>query len=98
MLREACNAGDKKRQDEYMLRIYKWYFNKLSGLGGMTEEEKEEEERFINPKKFEKMEAERNAELDKRRKELEDVEAGKEETMAMFRSGQRTEIKEIPPA
>lgn len=32
-----------------MLRIYKWYFNKLSGLGAMSEEEKEEEDRFINP-------------------------------------------------
>jgi len=40
-----------------LLRIYKWYFGKLSGCGGMSTEDQEEEEKFINPKKFEKIKA-----------------------------------------
>lgn len=49
VLWEIVLAGDKKRQDEYLLRVYKWYFKKLAGCGAMDEDAKEEEERFINP-------------------------------------------------
>ena len=64
----------------------------------MSTEDKEEEEKFINPKKFEKLKAAQDAELAEQRKMLEDEETAKKEAKDLFYFKQRTEHVEIPPA
>lgn len=98
VLRGVVLSAGKERQEEYLLRIYKWYFGKLSGCGAMSTDDKEEEEKFINPKKFEKIKALKDEELEKQKKLLEDEDNQKEETMRLFYTNERTEHKEIPPA
>jgi len=64
----------------------------------MSSEDKKEEEKFINPKKFEKIKALKDEELEKQKKLLEDEDQQKEEIMRLFYTRERTEHKEIPPA
>lgn len=54
ILREIISV-DKKVWDEYVMRAYKWYFGKLGACGAMSEEMKEQEDKFINPEKYEEL-------------------------------------------
>ncbi len=98
ILREVVISGEEKRQQEYLLRVYKWYYSKMQGCGAMGEDEKEEEERFINPGKFEKLAALELEEIHKKKEQLADEEKAQKEMMDMFRYKARTQHKEIPPA
>ncbi len=64
-------SGDKKRQGEYLLRVYYWYFNKLKACGAMSQEQQEEEDKFINPEKYEQMQKERDEEVAKKKLQIQ---------------------------
>lgn len=48
-------AKDKTIQNNYLARVYTWYFMKLEAMGFMSQSEKEEEEMFSNPSKIEEI-------------------------------------------
>ena len=52
LLREVICAKDKTIQNNYLGRVYTWYFQKLEAMGFMSQSEKEEEEMFSNPAKI----------------------------------------------
>lgn len=97
ILREIISV-DKKVRDEYVLRAYKWYFGKLGACGALSDEQKDQEDKFINPEKHEKLLEQMNEEVRKRKLELENEDNAKKEAIQAFWDNQRTIHKEIPPA
>lgn len=66
------------------MRTYHWYFGKLGACGAMDEEMKEQEDKFINPEKYEKLKAIEDEEVRKRKEMLLNEEEAKMEMLAAF--------------
>lgn len=65
LLREVVIAKDKRIQNEYLTRVYTWYFQKLESIGLMTAAEKESEDMTLNPGKIE--------EIQRRKEEVKEI-------------------------
>ena len=98
ILREVVLSCNKKRQTEYMLRVYHWYYGKLGSYGAMSQSEKKDEEKFIDPESYEKAEADKEAELLERKKLLMDEERQARDYKYTFFCEERTIHRDIEPA
>ena len=64
----------------------------------MSQDQQEEEDKFINPEKYEKMQEEWNEEVAKLKLEIQNEERAKKEYIDFFKRDEWTIHKEIPPA
>jgi hypothetical protein len=55
LLREVTLIKEKHIQLKKLGKVYAWYISKLESIGQMSNQEKDEEEIFLNPNKIEEI-------------------------------------------
>lgn len=98
MLREVVHTENIERQKMYLTRVYKWFFAKMSSIGAISMEEKQNEDEFMHPEKYEEKEKKRKEELEVRRKMLQSQEYISKTEKGWFEAGERTIHKDLMPA
>ena len=63
MLREIVHTDDIKRQLIYLTRVYKWFFAKMNSIGAISLEEKQDNDEFMHPEKYEEKERKKREEI-----------------------------------
>jgi hypothetical protein len=98
MLREIVSNEDHDRQRTYLVRVYKWFFNKMSAIGAITVSQKQEEDEFMNPDKYEKFEQDKQDIILRKKAKLQDESYNNQVQKGWFEAGERTIHKDIIPA
>jgi hypothetical protein len=98
MLREIVGTEDHDRQKAYLVRVYKWFFSKMNSIGAISHIQKQNEDEFMNPHKYEKIEQDRQNELHRKKARLQDNAYNNQIQKGWFDAGERTTHKDIIPA
>lgn len=98
MLREVVHTDDIERQKIYLVRVYKWFFAKMSSIGAVNTDEKQRDDEFMNPEKYQEKEKKLQEDIERKRKILQSQEYATRTEKGWFDAGERTIHKDIMPA
>eukprot|EP00347_Sterkiella_histriomuscorum_P008883 403343381 len=98
LIREVVITKDKSKQMKFLGKVYTWYYQKLESIGQMSNQEKDEEEIFLNPGLIEQIQRIKEEKQEEKRNKLLDEELNEQKHKKLFDENERTVHKDILPA
>lgn len=98
MLREVVQTDDVERKKLYLMRVYKWFMNKMNAIGAISITQKQQEDEFMHPDVYAEAERKKIEQEEMKKNLLRDESYNTEVQKGLFQAGERTIHKDIIPA
>lgn len=98
MMREVVQTDDVERKKLYLMRVYKWYMNKMNAIGAISITQKQKEDAFMHPDVHAEAERKKKEQEEMMKARLKDEAYNQEVQKGFFQAGERTIHKDIIPA